>query len=414
MAATIIFVLFIVFFFLEYGSDTALTLLNMSYIRKRAGMVPRAFAGFIDEATSKKAADYTLVRSRFSLLAGSVSSLVLLVFVVTGLFGAVDRLIGSIGLGLYLHGLVYIAALSLFFSLVGLPFALYGQFVIEERFGFNKMTVGLFFKDRLKSLVLSVVLGVPLLLARFFFMDKTGEFTLVQLVISLVYPTLIAPLFNKFTPLSPGPLKEKIEALLRSLNYRVKGIFVMDGSKRSRHSNAYFTGLGRTKRIVLYDTLLKLLTDEELVAVFAHELGHEKRGHVWKNLAAGLVGSAAVFFVLSLLLPWTPLYLAFGFSGPSYYGLLIILSLCSGPFTFFLKPIGTAVSRRHEYQADRFAREAFGGNGTLLASALLKLSRDNLSNLHPHPVYSFVHYSHPTLAERIEALEKPLPPRGRG
>ncbi len=415
MTATIIFVLYLVFFFLEYASDTGLTLLNMSYLRKRAGTVPPAFAGYIDEATSAKAADYSIVRSRFSLIAGGVSSLVLLAFVVTGLFGQIDRLVGSLGLGPYLHGLVYIGVLSLFFSLIGLPFALYGQFVIEERFGFNKMTLGLFVKDRLKSLALSVVIGVPLLLGLFFFMEKTGPwwwlfafgaFTAFQFVVSFLYPTLIAPLFNKFTPLPDGPLKERIEALLASLGYKVRGIFVMDGSKRSRHSNAYFTGFGRAKRIVLYDTLMKLLTEDELAAVFAHELGHEKRGHVWKSMAAGIAGSAAVFFVLSLLLHWTPLYQAFGFQGPSYHALLVLLSLCSGPFTFFLKPIATAISRRHEYEADRFAKTALGGNGAPLASALLKLSRDNLSNLHPHPLYSFVHYSHPTLAERIAALEK--------
>ncbi len=417
MVSTIILVLFLVFFFLEYASDVALTLLNMTYIRKRAGTVPPVYRPFVDESAARKAADYAVARSRFSLLAGGFSSLVVLVFVLSGLFGAADRLLASLSLGLYLHGLIYIAGVSLVFSIVGLPFALYGQFVIEERFGFNKMTLGLFFKDRLKSLALSAVIGVPLLLGLFFFMEKTGPwwwllafgaFTLFQFVVSLLYPTVIAPLFNKFTPLPDGPLKEKIEALLASLNYKARGIFVMDGSKRSRHANAYFTGLGRAKRIVLYDTLMKTLTEDELAAVFAHELGHEKRGHVWKNLGAGLVGSAAVFFVLSLLLPWTPLYLAFGFPGPSYHALLVLLALCSGPFTFFLKPIAAAFSRKHEYEADRFAREALGGDAAPLASALLKLSRDNLSNLHPHPLYSFVHYSHPTLPERIAALEKPL------
>jgi STE24 endopeptidase len=422
MAATVIFVLFLVFFFLDYGSETILILLNVSFARKRSGIIPPAFQGLIDAATAAKAADYSATKAKFTLVTSGFGILVILAMVATGVFGTVDRFLSSFGLGLYLNGLLYIGAVGLFFSLIGLPFALYSQFVIEERFGFNKMTAGLFWKDRIKSLLLSLVIGVPLLLALFFFMEQTGAwwwllafgfFTLFQLVVSLLYPTLIAPLFNKFTPLPDGPLKEKIEALLASLHYRVRGIFVMDGSKRSRHANAYFTGLGKAKRIVLYDTLMKTLTDDELVAVFAHELGHEKLGHVWKNMVAAIVASGLVFFLLSLLLPFAPLYRAFGFDAPSYHALLVLLTLCSGPFTFFLKPIGAALSRRYEYAADRFARRALGGDAAPLAQALLKLSRDNLSNLHPHPLYSAVYYSHPTLPERIAALEKPLADKKR-
>jgi len=262
-------------------------------------------------------------------------------------------------------------------------------------------------------MALSAVIGFPVLLGLFWFMDRAGKLWWIwafcglsafQLVVNVLFPVLIAPLFNKFTPLPEGSLKEKILSLADKLRFRTKGIFLMDGSRRSRHSNAYITGLGRYKRIVLFDTLVNTSTEEEIASVLAHEIGHGKRNHLKKSLALSVALSLAGFWILSLLLPYEPLYSAFSFAQPSRQAILVILVLCAGPFTFFLTPLFSAWSRKHEHEADRFAVEAVG-TAAGLKTALLRLARDNLSNLTPHPLYSFYHYSHPTLAERIAALD---------
>jgi STE24 endopeptidase len=289
----------------------------------------------------------------------------------------------------------------------------YLQFVVEQRFGFNRMTPRVFVADVLKSAAVSIVLIAPLLLALFWFVDRAGRWwwllgfagvSLFQLAVTVLYPTVIAPLFNKFTPLEEGSLRERIYALASRLGFATRGIFVMDGSRRSAHSNAYFAGLGRARRIVLYDTLVRSLSEESLVAVLAHEIGHEKSHHIRQRMAFSLLMLLAGFWVLSLLLPFEPFTRAFGFERPSPHALLVIVSFCAGPFTFFLSPLSAAWSRRHEYQADRFAVDATGGAAGLKA-ALIGLGRRNLSNLTPHPLYSFYTYTHPTLAERIAALD---------
>jgi STE24 endopeptidase len=228
--------------------------------------------------------------------------------------------------------------------------------------------------------------------------------TAFELVMTLLYPLVIAPLFNRFTPLPEGTLRDRILDLARRLAFRTKGIFVMDASRRSGHGNAYFTGLGPVKRIVLFDTLVSTMGEEEILAVLAHEIGHERRHHVRKSLAISIALGLAGFWVLSLLVPWTPLYEAFGFGRASSHAILVILALASGPFTFAFRPLFSLWSRRHEREADRFAVDGTGGAQGMV-SALVRLSKDNLSNLTPHPWYSFYHYSHPTTAERVAALE---------
>ncbi len=414
MAARVVLILFLVFFFLDFGWDLTLTLLNLGHVRRNAHAVPSAFAGIVDAETHARSVSYTLLHGRFGLIAGAVSSAALLAVVLTGLLGLFDSAARSLPLHPYLQGIVFVAAVSLVFSVIRLPFTLYSIFNIEARFGFNKTTPRLFVIDMLKGLAISIVIGAPVLLALFWFMDRTGPFwwiwafaamTVFQFVMSILAPLVIAPMFNKFTPLPDGPLKEKIAALADRLRFRTKGIFVVDSSKRSRHSNAYFTGLGRAKRIVLFDTLVSSNTEEEIVSVLAHEIGHEKRNHIKKGLAISVAMSLLGFWILSLLIHWTPLYQAFGFARPGYHSLLVLLAFCSGPFTFFLQPLFTMRSRRQEYEADRFAVKGVG-SAAGLKSALLRLSKDNLSNLSPHPLYSFFHYSHPTLAERIAALDR--------
>jgi STE24 endopeptidase len=405
--------LYLVFFSLELVWETFLTFLNMRHIRKNQDHAPVEFATFIDDETYTRSCAYNLERSRFSALSGIFSSLVVVTLIFSGALGSLETLFARPGLHPYLAGIFYIFAVSLALGVFSLPFSLYLQFGIETRYGFNKMTPGLFIRDMAKGLLVSALLFTPLLWALFWFMDSAGSlwwliafaFTAAfQIFISLLYPLLIAPLFNKFSPLEAGSLRDKITALAEKLAFNIQGVFVMDGSRRSGHSNAYFTGLGRFKRVVLFDTLIKSLSEEEILAVLAHEIGHEKKKHLYRMLAASLVMLFAAFFIVNLLYRWQPLFAAFGFSAVSYAGIFVILSFCSGPFTFFLTPLFTSVSRRHEYAADRYAAAA--GYGEALASALLRLGKDNLANLTPHPLYSFWRYSHPTLAERIAAIKK--------
>jgi STE24 endopeptidase len=401
------------FFFLELGWGTFLSLLNIRQIHKNRERIPDWFAGLAEEDAYKRAVRYNLERCRFSIVSDIFSSCVVLALIFSGVLGSLDALLRGLSPHPYLAGIAFIFAVSLIFYFFSLPFSLYSHFVIEGRYGFNRMTPSLFAKDALKGLALSALVSAPLLLALFWFMDTAGSLWWViafaftaafQVFISLVYPLLIAPLFNKFTPLEEGSLKEKITALAERLSFRITGIFVMDGSRRSRHSNAYFTGLGRLKRIVLFDTLLASLPEGETLAVLAHEIGHEKKKHLYRRLAVSCALLLAAFGVVNILYRWEPVFAAFGFSALSYQGIFVILGFCSGPFTFFLTPLFTSASRRHEYEADRYAAQA--GFAREMESALLRLGRDNLTNLTPHPLYSFYHYSHPTLAERIAALRK--------
>jgi STE24 endopeptidase len=405
--------IYLVFFFLELGWETFLSFLNIRRIRKNVSRVPPEFAGMVDEAACRKAAVYNLDRGRFSVLTGLFSSLVVLFMIFSGTLGRLDAAFRGLDIHPYLQGIFSIYAAALIFFLFALPFSLYSHFVIEERYGFNKMTARLFLLDAAKNLILSGIISTPLLWVLFLFMDAAGSlwwlwafiFTAAfQIFISLLYPLVIAPLFNKFTPLEEGALKDKIVSLAESLSFNIKGIFVMDGSRRSQHSNAYFTGLGSVKRVVLFDTLITALSGEEICAVLAHEIGHEKKKHLYRRLGASLVLLFAAFLIVNALYRYEPLFEAFGFSAVSYQGIFVILSFCSGPFTFFLTPLFTSVSRRHEYEADACAAEA--GYGRELGAALLRLGKDNLTNLTPHPLYSFYHYSHPTLSERMAALKR--------
>ena len=413
MLARTILALYLAFFILELGWDVFLTLLNLRHARRHAGSVPAVFAGAVDGETYARSVSYTLARGRLGLLAGAVSSAALLAAVLTGFLGIVDAGMRLLPVHRYLQGFLFIACLSLLSWLIGLPFSLASTFSVEARFGFNRVTPRLFVVDTLKGLAVSTVIAIPVLLGLFWFMDAAGGLWWVwafaamsafQIVMSTLYPIVIAPLFNKFTPLPEGPLREAILGLAARLSFRAKGVFVMDGSRRSRHSNAYFTGLGRAKRIVLFDTLVGSADQEEILSVLSHEIGHARRHHLRKGLAVSLALSLAGFWVAGLLLRWPPLFQAFGFREASPHALLVLLAFCAGPFTFFLTPLFSMWSRRHEYEADRFAVDATGSAGGM-RSALLRLSRENLSNLAPHPLYSFFHYSHPTLAERIAALD---------
>ena len=413
MSSSSILVLFIVFLVLEFVFNSVLILLNIKEARKNRGSVPVWFEKYIEKEQYAKSVDYTIEKSLFSLVSGSFSSIFILIMVLSGSFGVLDEVIRKVTVHQYWEGILYFGGLSLIFYLINLPFKLFLQFRIEEKFGFNRMDLRVFVLDQLKELVISAFLLIAVLGGLFFFMDKAGELWWIiasagiigfQIVLSILYPLVIAPLFNKFTPLEDGELKDTLKKMADSNHFEVKGIFVMDGSRRSSHSNAYFTGLGKIKRIVLFDTLVEKLSPPQLSGVLAHEIGHEKGHHLLKSLLLSFFVTVLAFFIIDQLMNYLPLYRAFGFHRVSYHAVLVILSFCSGPFTFFLSPLFTMWSRKHEYEADRFAVKALN-NREDLKTGLIILAKDNLSNLTPHPLYSFFHYSHPALAERLKAID---------
>ncbi len=390
-----------------------LILLNMREVRRTLVSVPEAFKPFIDTETYRKSARYTIAKSTYSLVSEALHTILLLLLIVTGSFGKIDNYLYTLNLPAYGGGILFTGIIIFIFYVLDLPLQVYSTFFLEARYGFNRVTPGLFIRDQLKSLLLSGILLIVVLFGLFYFMNSAGYLWWViaagavmafQLLMTVLYPLVIAPLFNTFTPLEDGELKTSLEKLAAENGFTAKGIFVVDGSKRSLHSNAYFTGFGRTKRIVLYDTLVSLLTPPQLSGVLAHEIGHEKKHHLIKGFLLSSLLTLTAFFTVNLLLPYLPLYRAFGFSRISYEGILVILAFCSGPFTFFLTPLFTMWSRRHEYEADAYAVKATGRKEDL-KEALILLTKENLSNLTPHPLYSFFHYSHPAIAERLKAIE---------
>ena len=400
---------FIAFFAAQLAVEVGLALLSYRHVRLGRGH-PAGGASPGDVARSR---DYALAKTRLGILHALWGAAVTLALLFSGFLPALDRALAAAGLrGPHLF-VAYLALLSALVAASSLPFQLYGTFVVEQRFGFNRTTPSLWLKDRLKGLALAAVLGVPLLYATYGFMAFTGRawwlwlfafFTAFQVVMVWLYPALIAPIFNRFSPLPEGPLRSRLEALARDAGFRTRGLYVMDASRRSGHSNAYFMGFFRP-RIVLFDTLVDGMAVEEAAAVLAHEIGHFRLRHVHKRLAAGLAGTLVTLWVVSRLLEWPPLFAAAGFDRPSFHAALALLSLCGGAFTFFLEPISAWLSRRHEYQADRFAVRLTGG-GTALRDSLSRLHGQNLSIPNPHPWNSAWHDSHPPLPQRTAAIER--------
>jgi STE24 endopeptidase len=390
-----------------------LALRHIRHVLSHRERVPPEFAGSVPLAAHQKAADYTRARTRLGILDALVSAAVLLAFTLGGglqwLYDAWARVFEAGG---YAHGIALILAVAAVTGLIDLPFSIYRTFVIEAKFGFNRMTPALFVADLAKSIALGLAIGVPLLFAVLWLMARMGElwwlyvwltwvgFNLLMLV---AYPTLIAPLFNKFSPLADETLKERIERLLAKCGFRSKGLFVMDGSKRSSHGNAYFTGFGAAKRIVFFDTLLSRLAPSEVEAVLAHELGHFKRHHVWKRVAWLFLASLLFLAALGYLIdqPW--FYEGLGVERRSTAVALVLFFMVAPVFTFLLAPIGSVYSRRHEYEADAYA--ASHASGEDLVHALVKLYQDNAATLTPDPVHSAFYDSHPPAALRIARLQ---------
>ncbi|HZZ83665.1 MAG TPA: M48 family metallopeptidase [Anaeromyxobacteraceae bacterium] len=409
--STLVVVTFLAFFAAEYLVETALLALNLRRAARSGGAVPAPIANVVSPDAAARSRAYTLANGRLALASGAFSAALTLAVLFSGLLPALDRALAARGIAGAHRFVAFLVLVGVLFSLAGLPFSLYRTFAIEARFGFNRTTIALWLKDHLKALAVSAAIGLPLLYAIYGFMALAGRawwlwlagfLTAVQVLMVWLWPTFIAPLFNRFQPLPAGPLKERLEALAAAARFRSGGLFVMDASRRSGHGNAYFTGFFRP-RIVLFDTLVEQMTVPEAAAVLAHEIGHYQKRHVHQRLALGVLGQVVTLYALSLLVPWPPLYQAFGFAEPSYHAALALLSIGGGAFTFFLAPLASWLSRRHEYQADRYSAALVPEPGAL-ASALVKLNAENLSNLDPHPWYSAWHYSHPTLLERLRAL----------
>jgi STE24 endopeptidase len=388
---------------------------QIRHVAQHRNAVPPRFADTITLASHQKAADYTIARTRLSMLEVLAGAAVLIGFTMLGGLQWLNQSwLDTFGPG-YAYGVALVASVALIGGLVDLPFSLYGQFGIEERFGFNKMTFGLWLADVAKMLVVACALGLPLLLAVLWLMERAGSLWWVwtwlvwmafNLFLLVVFPTFIAPLFNKFEPLTDESLRQRIEALMKRCGFASKGLFVMDGSKRSAHGNAYFTGFGAAKRIVFFDTLLERLSGDEIEAVLAHELGHFKRRHVAKRIVVTFALSLVFLALLGWLATRSWFYTELGVVpnlGVSNNALALVLFFLALPvFTFLLGPLSSLSSRRHEFEADAFAADQTDAGN--LVSALVKLYKDNASTLTPDPLYSAFYYSHPPAAQRIDRL----------
>ncbi len=398
---------------LEYGLGLAANLLNLRALRYD---IPRELEGVYQPADYRRSQDYTRVTTRFGFVTSTFTLAVVLAFWFSHGFAFLDGIVRGWGLPVVPAGLVYIAILLGGYMLITLPFSIYGTFVIEQRFGFNRTTPRTFIADRLKGLGLSAVLGAALLAAVLALFEYAGTFawlycwaavTIFSLAAQFVAPNWIMPLFNRFTPMPDGELKRAIFSYAKSVDFPLKNIYVMDGSKRSSRSNAFFTGFGRNKRIALFDTLVAQQTVPEMVAVLAHEVGHYKKRHILIGTLISIAHTGLIFFLLSVLLDSHGLYQAFYVDQPSVYTGLLFFALLYTPLELVLSIVMQAVSRRNEAAADRFAAETH--SPTSLADALKKLSRNNLSNLTPHPFFVFLTYSHPPVLERVRALERAKP-----
>ena len=395
---------------LEFVLNLIADLMNLKTLSSE---LPKEFNSVYDAEKYRKSQEYTRTNTRFGFVTSGFDLLVLLVFWFAGGFNFLDTIVGNWHLHPIWTGLIYIGILMAVRMLLSLPFSIYATFVIEERFGFNKTTPVVFITDLLKGLALSIVIGGPLLAGILAFFQYAGTWAwLYGWILSVVFilfiqyiaPTWIMPLFNKFSPLEEGELKERIFSYAQSVVYPLAGVFVMDGSKRSTKSNAFFSGFGKNKRIALFDTLIEKHPVKEMVAILAHEIGHYKLKHILKGMIISMLHTGVVFFLLSLFLSRKGLFDAFFMDRMSVYTGLIFFGMLYAPIELILSIFMQAFSRRHEYQADRFAASTTRDPESFIG-ALKTLSVHNLTNLTPHPFYVFLNYSHPPVLQRIRALK---------
>ena len=397
---------------LQYLVETSLVGLNIRQAGRATG-APDRVSGWYDDAAADRSRAYVRANGWLTVARNTWDLAVILALVFSGILPLLDRSLAGAGfVGPHLF-VAFLGVVTVFHVLTSAPVAAFQTFVIEQRFGFNHTTPRVWISDKLKSLALVGLFGAPFLYAIHALATRGGAlwwawlFALMaafQLFLLWIWPSFIAPLFNKFAPLPEGQLKDRLESMAKAAGFDNRGLYVMDASRRSGHSNAWFAGIFRP-RIVLFDTFLAQTTADEAAAVLAHEIGHFKRSHVKLRLLWSLAGTLAMLWLLSRLVPWPPLYDAFGFAIPSLHAATALVTLAGGAFVFWMTPLGAWLSRRHEYEADRFA-VALSGTPEALASSLVRLSQSNLSNVDPHPWFSAWHYSHPALADRLAAIER--------
>ncbi|HET6459484.1 MAG TPA: M48 family metallopeptidase [Syntrophales bacterium] len=389
-----------------------LTYINVRHLRRNGHDVPVVFQGEIDEATLACMTEYAADSARFGSLEHFFDDVVTLLVLLSGFLPLLAGIVLSWNLHFILSGLIFFGALALLSGILDIPFSLYSTFVIEKRYGFSTITARLWITDLIKGFLISaMLLGILLgaVLALVYYAEHTWwlwvwfVFSAFQMLILWLYPILIAPFFNKFEPIENEALKDAIIALMAKVGLKAGGVLQVDAGKRSKHTNAYFTGFGKTKRIVLYDTLLNSHSSEEILSVLAHEAGHWKKRHTLKQLVFMEIVSLALFYLVYRLIDWSLLYQTFGFAQKiPYVGLLLIAALL-GPVVFFLTPTGAMLTRRFEREADDFCYDLVGDTRPMV-NALKRIAKDNLANLHPHPFYAWFYYSHPPLTERISRL----------
>jgi len=409
----VLLLVFLVLFLLRSATQYTLHRLNLAHLRQYGTTVPAVFEDTVDQETLKKISAYTIDSDHFHMGASLIHQGLYLIVLLSGFLPWLMKVIRSWGFGLIVEGLIFFAILSLLANLSHIPFGLYDTFVIEERYGFNRMTLRMWILDFLKSTVILFLLGGLILWLLLTLVIHGGKAWWVwawmlvggvELMMLWLYPVVIAPLFNKFEPIQNLGLVDRIKNLMEKVGLRVKAVLKMDAGKRSKHTNAYFTGVGKTKRIVLFDTLLESHPEEEIISVLAHEVGHWKKRHVLKQIILLEMLSFAVFFTVDSLLNWPLLYQTFGFTQPTVYiGIFLIGALLS-PLGYFAQPLESAISRRFEREADDFVLE-LTKTAEPMCNALKRLASDNLANLIPHPLYAWFYYSHPPLVERIERLK---------
>ncbi len=393
----------------EYILDSIVENLN---VKHASNILPKEFEGYYDAEKYQKSQDYLKERTKFGFVKNSISTVIILAFILLGWFNIVDSIARNFSLGPILTGLIFAGMLMLAFQILSIPFSIYHTFVLEEKYGFNKTTVKTFITDIIKSLILSALIGGAIFSVVLWLFGVAGKMawvycwvsvTVFQLLLTFIAPVLILPLFNKFIPLEDGELKTAIEGYAKSRKFALGGIFKIDASKRSSKSNAFFTGFGKFRRIALFDTLIQQHTVDELTSVIAHEIGHYKEKHIIKSLILSTITAGFMFFILSFFINNAGLFAAFKMEHTSIYASLLFFGFLYTPISLILSIAGTILSRKYEYQADRFAVTTYE-KPEALVEALKKLTVDNLSNLTPHPLKVFLHYSHPPVLKRIEAI----------
>jgi STE24 endopeptidase len=405
-----IFYLIIGIIIFDYFLDRLLDYLNSTYWSNE---LPKELEGIYNAEEYKKSQEYEKETMRFSIITGTISTTVLLIMIFYGGFGMLDDFVRQYTTQPILMALMFFGVIGFAADILLTPFSLYSTFVIEEKFGFNKTTPKIYALDKIKGWLVGAVLGGGLISLVVWIYESTGEWFWIiawaaiggfTIFMTMFYSQIIVPLFNKQTPLEDGDLRKSIEIFAQKVGFKLKNIFVMDGSKRSSKANAYFSGLGSKKRIVLFDTLIEEHTNEELVGVLAHEIGHYKKKHTLTGTIISLLQSGLMLFILSFFISNPILSQAMGASEGSFHVGILAFGLLYSPLSTILGVIMNAVSRKNEFAADRFAAENYGA--IPLQNALKKLSVNHLSNMQPHPVYVFFHYSHPPLLQRLDALGK--------